>query len=47
MTHYMNGTTAFALLGSAAALPFLGALPGLLAHAVRGKERVVLRRTPR
>ena len=25
MTHYMNGTTAFALLGSAAALPFLGA----------------------
>ena len=30
MTHYMNGTTAFALLGSAAALPFLGALPGLL-----------------
>lgn len=23
MTHYMNGTTAFALLGSAAALPFL------------------------
>ena len=30
MAHYMNGTTAFALLGSAAALPFLGALPGLL-----------------
>ena len=38
MTHYMNGTTAFALLGSAAALPFLGALPGLLLTPLGAKS---------
>lgn len=38
MTHYMNGTSAFALLGSAAVLPFLGALPNLLLSPLGAKS---------
>ena len=46
MTDYMNAQSAFALLGSAAVLPLLGALPGLLLAPVGARSAAFFGQQP-